>query len=243
VTDNTVAGNATGISTANIRIGGITSNSATITTGGLTYSSGTLSVDGGDQRLNMSGTDAGSTSFGLTLATSRAPSTGSFYFSFMHRFNGALAGGDYGYTTFQPTASGYPSTINMATGSLSSLFRSAVGGTVSSSPSAFTANTVNFVVVEYLSDGANWTGANIWVNPSSAVQGAATYSISGATYNGTLVALAPLINGLDDGDSVDFDRMQLATTWAEAIPEPCTWLLITGAGIFFVIRRRFLRTA
>jgi hypothetical protein len=53
-----------------------------------------------------------------------------------------------------------------------------------------------------------------------------------------MVAVAPLISGLDSGDSVDFDRLQIGTSVIDVIPEPSTWLLMGLSATFFVVFRR-----
>jgi hypothetical protein len=126
----------------------------------------------------------------------------------------------------------------MATGSNGNGSRTYLNSTNVSAISGFVSGQVNFFVVQYVTDGVNWTGANVWVNPTSSTLGAASYTVSGATGTSTMVAVAPLISGLDSGDSADFDRLQIGTSALDVIPEPSTWLLMGLSATFFVVFRR-----
>jgi hypothetical protein len=235
ITDNSVAGNATGISTANLRING--TNTASIVSGTMSYSNGSLSLNGGNQYLNLAGNNTSTGTLASTLASSIPVSGGSFYMSFLHRFTGGFNGGDIGYASFQTNAVNGSSTL-MATGSNGNGSRTYLNGTNVSASSGFVSGQVNFFVVQYVTDGVNWTGANVWVNPTSSTLGAASYTVSGATGTSTMVAVAPLISGLDSGDSVDFDRLQIGTSAFDVIPEPSTWWLLAGAGTFVMVTHR-----
>ncbi len=235
ITDNTVSGNATGIGTENLRING--TNTASIVSGTMSYSNGSLSINGGNQYLNLAGNNISTGTLASTLASSMSVSGGSFYMSFLHRFTGSFNGGDIGYASFQTNAVNGSSTL-MATGSNGNGSRTYLNGTNVSASSGFVSGQVNFFVVQYVTDGVNWTGANVWVNPTSSTLGAASYTVSGATGTSTMVAVAPLISGLDSGDSVDFDRLQIGTSALDVIPEPSTWLLMGLSATFFVVFRR-----
>lgn len=236
IADNTVAGNATGISTANLRING--TNTASIVSGTMSYTNGSLSINGGNQYLNLAGNNTSTGTLASTLASSISVSGGSFYMSFLHRFNGAFNGGDTAYASFQTNATNGSSSL-MATGSSSNYGRTYLNTTNAlTSTGVLTAGQVNFFVVQYVTDGVNWTGANVWVNPTSSTLGTASYTVSGATGTSTMVAVAPLISALDSGDSADFDRLQIGTSALDVIPEPATWLLLGVAGMFFVFVRR-----
>lgn len=234
VGNNTVAGNAPGISTANLIVTG--TNTATIVSGTMTYAA--LSINGGSQYLKLTGDNTATGTLASTLSSALTPSGGSFFMSFLYRFNGTFNGGDLGYASFQSNAVNGSSTL-MATGSSSNFARTYVNTTNSLSPSsAFTAGSTNFLVVEYISNGSSWTGANVWVNPTSTVLGTATYTVSGASSGTSMVAIAPLISALDPGDSADFDRLQIGASALDVIPEPSTWLLAGAAGMLFVVARR-----
>ncbi len=235
ITDNTVSGNATGIGTENLRING--TNTASIVSGTMSYSNGSLSINGGNQYLNLAGNNISTGTLASTLASSMSVSGGSFYMSFLHRFTGSFNGGDIGYASFQTNAVNGSSTL-MATGSNGNGSRTYLNGTNVSASSGFVSGQVNFFVVQYVTDGVNWTGANVWVNPGSSVLGAAIYTVSGATGASTMLAIAPLISALDTGDSADFDRLQIGTSALDVIPEPATWLLLGLTATFFVITRR-----
>ncbi len=236
VADNTIAGNATGISNAKLRING--TNTATITSGTMSYSNGGLALNGGDQYLKLTGNNTSTGTLASTLASSLSVSGGSFYTSFLYRFNGTYNGGDVAYSSFQTNAVNGSSTL-MATGSSSNFGKTSLNATTALTGSGvFTAGNVNFIVVQYVTDGVNWTGANVWINPNSSSLGAASYTVTSATGTSTLVAIAPLISALDLGDSADFDRLQIGTSAIDVIPEPSTWLLLAGTGTFFMVMRR-----
>lgn len=237
LTDNTTTVNATGL-TGNIRVPG--TNTASITSGTMTYNNGSLSFDGGNQYLSISGTAASGAAVNEQLASSLAPSAGSFYMSFLYRFGGTINGGDVASAGFQSNvATGANSSNNMNSQSSGSSFRTVVGA-ANTSNGTLTAGSVNFIVVQFISSGTQWTGANVWTNPNSATQGASTYTVSGATSATTWLALSSLGANLDAGDSANFDRYLIGSSWTDVVPvpEPSTWLLLALSGTFFMVMRR-----
>jgi hypothetical protein len=238
--DNTTAVNATGL-TGNIQIAGNTSNVASIEAGTMSFSNGSLSLNGGNQFLRIAAANTSATGVNLGFSSSLAPSGGSVYMSFLYRFNGTANSGDIGQGGFQSNLdTGLNVANNVATQSYGTAFRTNIGGVNNSVTSALTAGNVNLLVVQYISSGTQWTGANVWINPDSTTEGTATYTVTGGSNGTSWVALASTVSLLESGDSVDFDRYMIGTTWSDVVvPEPGTFaMLLGGIGMLALFRRR-----
>ena len=161
--------------------------------------------------------------------------------SYLYRFNGTINSGDVGQGGFQSNvATGANASNGMGTQSTGGSFKTIVGA-ASTTGGTITANSVNFIVVQYISSGTQWTGANVWINPNSDTQGTATFTVSGGASGTSWLALSSLGASLDAGDSLDFDQYTTGSAWSDVVPvpEPSTWLLIALTGTFFrIIRRR-----
>lgn len=101
------------------------------------------------------------------------------------------------------------------------------------------------IVVKLTSDGANWTGLDMWVNPTS--QGATgtgdvTMTMSGSASWSTLPGLG--ITHRASNDTFLFDRLRVGEEFqdvaaAPAIPEPATLGMgLLGVGLLLLKRRR-----
>jgi len=243
VTDNTIAGNALGISTANLRLVGSANATVEIVNGtAMTYTGGSISVDGGSQYLKISSSQADlpATTLGATLSTPMNPVNGSFYMSFLYRYDGSYTGGEVALASFTANATTQPgSDAWLGSGSQSFFARTSVGSATGlGAAGSVVNNTTYFMVAKYTSNGTAWTGADLWLNPTSSTLGTPTASTAVGSSTTVMGALLPFAQGLDSNDSFQIDRLQISTTLTDVIPEPSTWLLLAASATGFVVFRR-----
>lgn len=243
---------------------GVATTTYNATAGTIDYSSGEVSVSGGSKFLRMAtatpgGASTASGSLNMTLSSSISASgvgASSVYVSFLCRFGGTLNNGDLGYSAFltntQATAGsiGTSSLYGGPRGTAAGVgsFTSGVGSSTASG-GTLTVGNVNFVVVEFVSNGTGFTTVNTWVNPSSLTKGAATYSVAGANNTNSFTALSIVGAGLDEStsDYVDFDNLLVGTSWEDVVPvpEPSSFALMAvgGMGLMAVRRRKAAKGA
>lgn len=158
-----------------------------------------------------------------TLAASQ---TGTFYISFLVRFNGTINNNDFAAIWFGTQngpnigIKGDSATNTPANPDI--MVRTQNSGPEQYHPTSMTAGQTYFVVGRISKDATNYDRYQLWVNPGFTDSATPTAEATGTGANSiTTVSTVGLRSvNLDVGDSVDISGITMGTTWDDVVPAP-----------------------
>ncbi len=212
----------------------------------MNYSAGNVAISGGSQYVSIvsSANDSGSLELRVTLSTSSTRTAvgvgagNSIYYSFLVRIDSgtSMTSGDdasIGFRQSDASVTNYTADISASN---NTKIRKNMGGTYSSSAGNLTTGSTYLIVVQVMSDGSQFTSANMWVNPADSANPGTPSATLGSSSTTSFGRFIIYTNGLDSGESISFDELRFGTTWSDvvpaAVPEPVSaslLALVSGA--------------
>lgn len=209
------------------------------------YSNGSVTVNGGARALRLTPSNDASSAIYVSRLFQSQGSSGPVYLSFLLENPTVENPTDDFFQVGLDSSVVNPRTSTGIADNSSDAPRLFARTTTSSSTTTFGASNIDastiYLVVMKISDGPT-TGSNfdlveVFVNPSSTVEGAPSFARSGSSGINSVAALIFRTARHEGGDSYYVDQIRIASTFEQAvIPEPASFGLLAGAGL--LLRRR-----